>query len=420
MKKFDENRFDDLIREKFRDFSENPPDIVFDRLTKSYSEISRNKPFWKNGGFITSAVLVFVTASVILLINSFGLKNNDYSQPLNPTENQIVQNAGIVYANVPDEVKISEAVSPKENHNFSKTNNTEEKSSILVNEAPVSENIPDENIPLQHEDKQSVKEIIPAQDNDIDINVSVVAAVCGKPAGIVFLSSSQDVKFYWPDLSETKPVDVMKNLKPGVYKVVSVTAAGSKKTFSVTVPDSGKVIAAFTHYELSLAPDVPVYFANNTSVVDLPAGEVSYKWDFGDGKASDEANPEHIYTKPGSFKISLFACTKQGCKDSSIAVVVINGSIIEPPNIFTPNGDGINDIFRPATQALRSFHCTVYNRAGEKIYEWTDPTQGWDGKINKGLDLADPGTYYYVMKGVGTDGKIICHKGSFLLSLEGN
>lgn len=51
------------------------------------------------------------------------------------------------------------------------------------------------------------------------------------------------------------------------------------------------------------------------------------------------------------------------------------------PNAFSPNGDGINDIYKPKDgyRNIEEFHAYIYNRWGQKLYEWTDPATGWDG-----------------------------------------
>lgn len=71
------------------------------------------------------------------------------------------------------------------------------------------------------------------------------------------------------------------------------------------------------------------------------------------------------------------------------------------PNVFTPNGDGMNDEFRVAYRSIREFHCWIYNRWGHLVYSWDDPAKGWDGTING--RPAPEGAYYYVIRALGTD-----------------
>lgn len=75
------------------------------------------------------------------------------------------------------------------------------------------------------------------------------------------------------------------------------------------------------------------------------------------------------------------------------------------PNAFTPNGDGVNDVFRvkESYQSIVSFEAMVFNRWGKKLYEWRTPDGGWDGKSG-GSDVPD-GAYYLVINARGADGK---------------
>jgi gliding motility-associated-like protein len=71
------------------------------------------------------------------------------------------------------------------------------------------------------------------------------------------------------------------------------------------------------------------------------------------------------------------------------------------PNVFTPDGNGMNDEFRVVYRSIKEFNCKVYNRWGHLVYEWSDPAKGWDGTVN-GRPVAE-GAYYYVIRALGTD-----------------
>jgi gliding motility-associated-like protein len=75
------------------------------------------------------------------------------------------------------------------------------------------------------------------------------------------------------------------------------------------------------------------------------------------------------------------------------------------PNAFSPNGDGHNDIYRAKQSTLQSiveFKATIFNRWGQKLYQWTDPHGGWDGKYN-GKTVKD-GVYFVNVVAKGADG----------------
>jgi gliding motility-associated-like protein len=98
--------------------------------------------------------------------------------------------------------------------------------------------------------------------------------------------------------------------------------------------------------------------------------------------------------------------------DSSITVKVLTNTYI--PNAFTPNGDKVNDVFRiPTTAALRNLqYFIIYNRYGNKIFETTDITKGWDGTF-KGTQSGN-GAYTYMIKAFDNKGEVFL-KGTVLL-----
>ena len=81
--------------------------------------------------------------------------------------------------------------------------------------------------------------------------------------------------------------------------------------------------------------------------------------------------------------------------------IVVDSSLVDVPNVFTPNGDGMNDIFKVKTRSLENFQGVILNRWGRKVYEWTDPQGGWDGRIHG--KYATPGTYFYIITARGRE-----------------
>ena len=74
------------------------------------------------------------------------------------------------------------------------------------------------------------------------------------------------------------------------------------------------------------------------------------------------------------------------------------------PNAFSPNGDGKNDKFMAKEcENIAEFHAYIFNRWGQKLFEWTDPTDGWDGTHNG--NPVKEGVYFILCKAKGTDGQ---------------
>ncbi|MCL6524956.1 MAG: gliding motility-associated C-terminal domain-containing protein [Thermoflavifilum sp.] len=133
----------------------------------------------------------------------------------------------------------------------------------------------------------------------------------------------------------------------------------------------------------------------------------SYKWQDG----SDSAQ-RTIY-QTGLYWVDVSnAC---GTARDSIEVQLINcAPELLMPNAFTPNGDGVNDLFRPKpTFALRAFSMQIFDRWGKEIFQTTNPQLGWDGNIHG--HLAPMGTYVWYIKYQKQNGKTFQAKGTVLL-----
>lgn len=109
----------------------------------------------------------------------------------------------------------------------------------------------------------------------------------------------------------------------------------------------------------------------------------------------------YTFSEPGNYRVVCSVNNSYCQADSMEVAVTISSSYLAAPNVFTPNGDGVNDEFRVTYRSIREFHCWIYNRWGHLIYEWTDPSKGWDGTI--GGKPAAAGAYFYVIRALGTD-----------------
>jgi len=90
------------------------------------------------------------------------------------------------------------------------------------------------------------------------------------------------------------------------------------------------------------------------------------------------------------------------CTDTGKVDFELHSSLLLVPNVFTPNGDGVNDEFRVAYRSICEFHCWVYNRWQHLVYQWDDPAKGWDGTF---LGKKEPDSaYFYVIEAKGCDG----------------
>lgn len=114
-----------------------------------------------------------------------------------------------------------------------------------------------------------------------------------------------------------------------------------------------------------------------------------------------DEDQRYTFMTNGAYQVKCWVYNDQCTTDSTVFDISVSESLLLVPNVFTPNGDGMNDEFRVVYRSLAEFHCWVYNRWGKLVYKWDDPAKGWDGTIN-GHPAAE-GAYFYVIRARGTD-----------------
>ncbi len=142
------------------------------------------------------------------------------------------------------------------------------------------------------------------------------------------------------------------------------------------------------------------------------SSEITYLWQA--YERTDETNilssTEDVFTfeRPGEY-VTWMTASYDRCTyrfDVTDMLVRVDSSLLEIPNVFTPNEDGLNDFFQVKSLSLKSFNGKVFNRWGKLVYEWTDwksEDAGWNGR-NQGTGAEVPtGTYYYIIEATGWD-----------------
>ncbi|HEX6333845.1 MAG TPA: gliding motility-associated C-terminal domain-containing protein [Flavisolibacter sp.] len=136
----------------------------------------------------------------------------------------------------------------------------------------------------------------------------------------------------------------------------------------------------------------------------------SYSWTPATG-LSNPGIADPVVTITGDITYTVTASTPQNCIGTATVVIkVYEGPELYTPKAFTPNGDGLNDIFRPFPVGIKKLnYFRVYNRWGQVIYSTSSLYDGWDGKI-AGVEQ-QTGTFAWVAEGVTKDDRRITRKG---------
>lgn len=187
----------------------------------------------------------------------------------------------------------------------------------------------------------------------------------------------------------------------GRYNInVTYTDSTGVKTTSRTVITVPTATAAFN---ASLETSG---FPNQLVLTNYSQGYLSTNWYFDKPDQTDSSfNTTRSYASPGLYKVILTAFGKGGCDDTESYTFYINDSSgLTMPTIFTPNEDGVNDVYRPIAHGLTSFSAFVYNRDGVTLWDWKGINGCWDGRTYSGEKCAD-GVYFIVAEAVGFDGR---------------
>lgn len=157
----------------------------------------------------------------------------------------------------------------------------------------------------------------------------------------------------------------------------------------------------FSHPQVYLGPDLAMCPGSNpiTLADEGYANVPGLRWLWNTG----ERTPSIRVTGPGNYYVKM---TVDGCTATD-TVIVTKDCVMDIPNAFTPNGDGVNDYFMPRPQlakGLATFKMSIYNRWGQTIFETGNiEGSGWDGKMN-GTEQPE-GVYVYLIEATFVDGQ---------------
>lgn len=190
------------------------------------------------------------------------------------------------------------------------------------------------------------------------------------------------------------------------YTVSSTFTNGCTSTATQSINVVPSSIASFTTSTSGGAFPQTLNVVNTSSNV-----SVNY-WTFGTS-TSTLTTPSFVVNSPGTYTLQLVTIGTNNCNDTLRSIIVVD-DIIKPsitmPNIFTPNGDGVNDFFYPVMEGFKELTCSIYDRWGVLIYEFKGVTDKWSGENIKGKD-ASAGTYFYTLTGVDIYNKNYVRKG---------
>lgn len=237
------------------------------------------------------------------------------------------------------------------------------------------------------------------------------AIVCGATSTTLTGSSTNtNVSYFWNGPSSTSILSGSNTATPivgetGTYTlVITDNTTGCSATSTVSIAQ-GTISAAFTADTLKGIVPTTINFTDQST------GANTFNWNFGDGNTSTIQNPNNTYNSAGTYEVILIVSAGPCIDTASVIIVIEDGLTLEIPNVFTPNGDGKNDIFTIKSTGIKEISLMIFNRWGDKMYEFAGPKAAWYGLTNAGAEVPD-GTYFFMVKATGFDGKTIEKQGT--------
>ena len=161
---------------------------------------------------------------------------------------------------------------------------------------------------------------------------------------------------------------------------------------------------------------VPVIFSRTP--FEISEKNIEYVWRFGNGDSIVfDRNPTtesfvYEYTTPRTqpYQVTLKITSAANCEYIATLSepITVSPPSLDVGNVFTPNGDGWNDTFKPNIVSLRHFEITIYTRTGKRIFFYQSGEElrewdGWDGRIQNTNNDAPSGVYFYNIRALGWD-----------------
>ncbi|MGB0806221.1 MAG: gliding motility-associated C-terminal domain-containing protein [Salibacteraceae bacterium] len=193
------------------------------------------------------------------------------------------------------------------------------------------------------------------------------------------------------------------------YSVTVTDANNCRDTLNFNLKTLAITTASFTYDVIPTCDGIGVEVQENS------IGASSYEWYINGQLASTEENPVLIFDYNNTALVSLVTTSPDGCVDtvtSSVTGPSFDSLVnIEVSNVFTPNGDGINDFFEITSNGDLSgcIELVIFNRNGAVVHQSTGGIHTWNGRSSTGKEFPD-GVYFYIYTINGKE-----HKGTLTL-----
>lgn len=169
--------------------------------------------------------------------------------------------------------------------------------------------------------------------------------------------------------------------------------------------------------DFNWSPQNPGHLQESLSIFDQ--SQQAVEWYF-DGPLGESLDAEFTLEMPppGNYPVSLIVHNAQNCSDTIQQIIEVSREYTYfLPNAFTPNGDGINDVFVGVgfVEGITSFQLSIFDRWGALVFKAYQPRFGWDGRFQNEENTLLPGVYNYKLSFKTPEGKTVNQNGQVVL-----
>ena len=246
--------------------------------------------------------------------------------------------------------------------------------------------------------------VVPAF-SPLTVDIAKTSEFCGRKDGTITLTVNNRpdingektiVYYVWEGINDTT-LSALTGLKAGTYSV------HIKDTFcyldtTIVIDHVPGPIANFEANSYNVAANTVFTLTDAShSPANPPVSIRNWNWDMGDENTQTGRIVYYTYGATGDYIIGLEIIDENGCLDTISKVIHVYEELnVFIPNMFTPNGDGLNDTWKPemSEYAKEGYQLSVFDRWGQVIFYTRDTEAAWDGTV-KGKKVAPNTTYAY-------------------------
>ncbi len=242
---------------------------------------------------------------------------------------------------------------------------------------------------------------------NLKVDTTIVSAsadrltICvDQSATLTAVATPANATYQWKGGGSSAVISVSPQLGSTTYSVIATVNGCNSEAAPITISVSPKPQVNAGEDQLVCPGSEIILGANEIS--DQTFSWISVEDDF----KSAEANPS---TRAQQKTVYVVNARNSACPDGvtdTVVISTIDAPTLFIPNAFTPNQDGVNDVFKIAGEGIIDFKGSIYNRWGELIFEWNDVGAGWDGIAKNHLVQEDVYVYKINVKNMCNGKKV--------------